>query len=838
MAVINATLKQRFEQQYAGTTVELASNGTDAALKSLLAGEVDLAAVGRPLSEAEKAQGLVEVPISREKIAIIVGPNNPFNGSLTFEQFAKIFRGEITDWSQVGGAPGAIRLIDRPELSDTRKALSNYQVFQTAPFQTGANATQIDQDDTATIVQALGDDAISYAIASQVLDQDNVRVVSMHNTLPSDPRYPFSQPRSFVYKDQPSPAAQAFLGFATAPEGQAAIAEAKAAEAEAIAETSVTPEFSAVTSVDGKTTLNLNEDGALQLFYIDGNPIGAPFQGYEGAIATAAFSPDGQTVAAADETGKIWLWNLNGQQIGEPFEGHESAISALIFSADGNTLTSTDTDGVSKTWDLADAAAGTLAGSEDTGATSTAPQSKIPPWLWVLLPLALLALLLWWLSKRRPAGTTPVASGDRSAPSPLPSATTPPVVSGSPSAHLPSGTDAAPVKESTLASRAESIISADRAAIAGTVAPGAAAVVATGLGAMAMATQGSDREVDEQSEVEAAKFDVGQTDLSSEALASVDEGLAELPEGYGESRIVLIPRDPQWAYAYWDVPNEHKVELRRQGGERLALRFYDVTDIDLNQQNPHSLQQYDCDEMARDWLIPVPVSDRNYIAEIGYVTGDGRWLVLARSAPIHIPPVYPSDWSSDQFLTIDWETDLRGQTFATLTPPDRQTASDRSIYDTMFEISLPSDVQRVTGSMFGSMHQVPGSVFGSMQMARAQAISSYIFPSGMGIMSGIGSSASMPPMRPRQFWLVADAELIVYGATEPDATVTIAGQPIQLSPDGTFRFQIHFPDGNFDYPIMAVDVDGEQNRSIYMKFRRETPERHTNTKDEAQDEWL
>jgi len=81
--------------------------------------------------------------------------------------------------------------------------------------------------------------------------------------------------------------------------------------------------------------------------------------------------------------------------------------------------------------------------------------------------------------------------------------------------------------------------------------------------------------------LDAAKFELGQEDPTGGTLADVDEGLAVLPDGYGESRIVLIPRDPQWAYAYWDVPNEHKEELRRQGGQKLALRFYDVTDINL-----------------------------------------------------------------------------------------------------------------------------------------------------------------------------------------------------------------------------------------------------------------
>ena len=362
------------------------------------------------------------------------------------------------------------------------------------------------------------------------------------------------------------------------------------------------------------------------------------------------------------------------------------------------------------------------------------------------------------------------------------------------------------------------------------------------------------RKIEAQEEVEAAKFDVGQSDLVGGALAAVDEDLTDLPEGYGESRVVIMPRDPQWAYTYWDVPNEHKEDLRRQGGQQLALRLYDVTDISVEYQSPHSVQEYPCDELAREWYLPIPVSDRDYMVEIGYRCADGRWLVLARSAPVRVPPVYPSDWIEDQFVTVEWDEDLRGQTFLELVSPTQRMASTPAtapngslgspLYDRIFDLAESVEAQRVAGSLYGSMQQVP---------MHEEAISSYVFPSGVGMwavpttsgltmsgvgMSGIGFGASAPPIRPRQFWLVADAELIVYGATEPDATVTIGGQPIKLSPDGTFRFQMSFQDGLIDYPIMAVAVDGEQTREVHMKFERETPSRRTNTKEEAVQEWL
>lgn len=362
--------------------------------------------------------------------------------------------------------------------------------------------------------------------------------------------------------------------------------------------------------------------------------------------------------------------------------------------------------------------------------------------------------------------------------------------------------------------------------------------------------QESSRSLEAQETVEAAKFELGQEDTTGGNLASVDEGLADLPAGYGESRIVLMPRDPQWAYAYWDISNEHKEELRKQGGQQLALRIYDVTDIDLDKQSAHSLQEYPSDEMAREWYLPIPVSDRDYMIDIGYRCADGRWLTLARSARVHVPPVYPSDWIEDVFITVDFEEDLRGKTKYELVPPAKKApepatngnVNGNAIYEQIFGMAESAEAMRVAGSIFGSQHHVPGS------MAPEQAISSYIFPSGVGMwalptasgvnMSGVGMAASQPPERPRKFWLIADAELIVYGATEPDATVTIGDREIKLNPDGTFRFQMSFQDGLIDYPIKAVAVDGEQTRSIQMKFNRETPSRNTNTKEEAVLEWF
>ena len=365
--------------------------------------------------------------------------------------------------------------------------------------------------------------------------------------------------------------------------------------------------------------------------------------------------------------------------------------------------------------------------------------------------------------------------------------------------------------------------------------------------------------------VEASKFALGseETEENLEPLAAIDKSIGDLPSGYGESRIVLLPRDPQWAYVYWDVPHSQKEELRRQGGQQLALRLYDATDVNLDYQTPNNLQEYNSDELAREWYLPIPISDRDYVAELGYRCADGRWLVLTRSKVVHVPPVFQSEWVEDNFITVPWDQTLKGQTFFTLVPPSKKTEleTEESLkdnvnnssdsYDEIFNIAREAEVQRISGSIYGSMQHESGIV-------ASESISSYVFPSGAGLFAGAASAisasginysglglmssysffSSETPIRPRQFWLVADAELIVYGATEPDASVTIGGRSVKLNADGTFRFHTSFQDGVQDYPIFAVAADGEQNRAIHMKFERQTLERRTNTKEEAIPEWI
>ena len=82
---------------------------------------------------------------------------------------------------------------------------------------------------------------------------------------------------------------------------------------------------------------------------------------------------------------------------------------------------------------------------------------------------------------------------------------------------------------------------------------------------------------------------------------------------------------------------------------------------------------------------------------------------------------------------------------------------------------------------------------------------------------GGGASASA-----KGFWFNVNAELIIYGATEPNAKVTLGGHEIKLRSDGTFSFRFALPDGKYDLPAVAVSADGTDGRAAELKFSRQT----------------
>ncbi|MBW4659512.1 MAG: DUF4912 domain-containing protein [Drouetiella hepatica Uher 2000/2452] len=589
MATINQALKQRFETQFPGTKVEVGYGGTDLALQSVLEGKNDLAAIGRTLTDAEKAQGLTLAPVSRNKIAILVGAGNPFNGSLTVDQFAKIFRGEITDWSEVGGAPGAIRMIDRPETSDTRRAFLNYPSFQSAPFQSGANATT-SEDSTEAVIGALGNDGIGYAIVNQATGQSNVRIVLMHDTLPTDPRYPFSQPLSYAYKADLNPGARAFLGYAIAPENQQSIETAQAASP--ALPSPIQPAPNAAVSPAPDPTVAASPT-------VVASPTASP--------STAAIEPNASNLDSSSNAG--WLWLLALPLLGglwwllKPKAEPVAPLAAPVTPAppvheplpDSRIiLAARDCKNAYAYWEVPD----------ETKAELRRHDRQLKLRLYDVTDSHnnYQTQQIQQLDCHEPDQDLPIAIpvDDRDYLVELGYLTDDRWLKLAHSA--PVRVPACPVPENRIDRQVQ--VAKDEA-----FAPRKAAVIA---GTATAATLAVDRAVSQRR-------------------------YAWTEPDHQKSQIILVPRTPKSAYAYWELSQADQEAARRQGAEKMALRIYEVTNLDREDVSAHSMQQFECDERDRDRHVPIPISDRNYVAEIGYITGDGRWLRSVRSQPVRVP---------------------------------------------------------------------------------------------------------------------------------------------------------------------------------------------------------
>jgi len=98
-----------------------------------------------------------------------------------------------------------------------------------------------------------------------------------------------------------------------------------------------------------------------------------------------------------------------------------------------------------------------------------------------------------------------------------------------------------------------------------------------------------------------------------------------------------------------------------------------------------------------------------------------------------------------------------------------------------------------------------------------------------GVLGGASSSSLLRKERSgkqektnKNFWLKADTEIIVYGATEPDAELTVQGKKVALAPDGSFTLRFYLPDGQQNYPIEAVSSCKTMSKRIIFNVGKET----------------
>jgi hypothetical protein len=294
--------------------------------------------------------------------------------------------------------------------------------------------------------------------------------------------------------------------------------------------------------------------------------------------------------------------------------------------------------------------------------------------------------------------------------------------------------------------------------------------------------------------------------------ASFEREEAALPTAYGTQKLLLAARDPHWLYAHWDLtPEQQRRYNSLSADHHLVLRVHTGTGPEQAARDVHMHPE------SRYWFVHVERGGTEHVAELGYYRPRHRWVTIATSLPAKTPTATASADQTVTFATIPAHVRLTQlAALAEQTVPAELPPADAAREHALAELVSRQLVQQD----WASSEQIPELVRGRAEPELSVAEAGLPAPLG-GEAENVSSPAAPEEQRPAGFWLNVNAELVIYGGTEPGASVTIGGRPVQLRPDGTFSCRCSIPDGGHTVTVSALSAEGEL-RQAELQFSRHT----------------
>ncbi|HXD88543.1 MAG TPA: DUF4912 domain-containing protein [Urbifossiella sp.] len=254
--------------------------------------------------------------------------------------------------------------------------------------------------------------------------------------------------------------------------------------------------------------------------------------------------------------------------------------------------------------------------------------------------------------------------------------------------------------------------------------------------------------------------------------------------GLHKDKIYLMVPDPYWLHATWELTHQSvqraEAALRQDWhGARPIIRLFDVTSTDTTSTSETPVRDIIVHGGCNNWYIDIPQPPRQYRADIGYLSRRGDFFVLARSNVVTPPKA-----GTTEAINVGW-SDI-----------DSKKAERILAMSTGFESPTHPELKELFEE----------------RLRR---------PMGAPKETGFGTGA-VPPASIKKFFFEIDAELIVYGKTDPSAHVTLQNEPVKLRPDGTFTMLFSLPDSRQIIPAVATSIDGVEERTIVLAVERNT----------------
>lgn len=271
-----------------------------------------------------------------------------------------------------------------------------------------------------------------------------------------------------------------------------------------------------------------------------------------------------------------------------------------------------------------------------------------------------------------------------------------------------------------------------------------------------------------------------------ELAISPDKDLSVKGDKAGQfvkDRIVLMVPDPYWLHTSWELSAQSVQRAEAALGQdwhfsKPIIRLFDVTSQDTTSTSETPVRDIPIHGGCSHWYIDVTQPPRTYRADIGYLSRRGQFYVLARSNVVTPPKAGASEPVEES-----WKTEVENK------GPEKILAMS-SGYEAP---AAPSQLTELIDEQF--RRPLKDGAFGS---------------------------GATPPAKLKKFFFELDAELMVYGKTDPGATVTLQNEPVKLRPDGTFTMRFGLPDSRQIIPAVATAADGMEERTIVLAVERNT----------------
>ncbi len=253
-----------------------------------------------------------------------------------------------------------------------------------------------------------------------------------------------------------------------------------------------------------------------------------------------------------------------------------------------------------------------------------------------------------------------------------------------------------------------------------------------------------------------------------------------------KDRIVLLVRDSYWLQAYWELTDQSVQRAKAAlgaywHGAKPVIRVYQAEKGMMPSTADQQFRTIEIHGGVNHWYIDVKNPPHSFRAEIGYLTTGGHFHSLARSNSVTTPRP-----SSREMLDGHWADVLED--------------ADR--------------VYAMSGGFDQGTHQG-----GELQQLFEERLCR---PMGSPMVTRFGSGAEGAGNPQREMTLDVEAEMIVFGMTDSDAYVTMGGEPIPLSKDGSFRVRMAMPDKRQVIPVVAGRSDGVEEQTVVLAVERNT----------------